>query len=161
MSYDVKFLFLLGLNLESHHSKDWLPSFSDEGKVCWESKETEEWTGEWEFGSWSNHFSLQPSFPLSFLPCVCCLSWPALCDPTDYSLTGWLLCPWNFPGKSTGVRCHFQLQGIFPTQGPNSYLLCLLHWQVDSLPLSHLGSPPTYLGHKISKPLPSPASSNL
>ena len=23
----------------------------------------------------------------------------------------------NFPGKSTGVGCHFLLQGIFPTQG--------------------------------------------
>ena len=33
------------------------------------------------------------------------------------------------------------LQGIFPTQGLNPSLLCLLHWQVDFLPLSHLGSP--------------------
>ena len=31
--------------------------------------------------------------------------------------------------------------GIFPTQGMNPSLLCLLHWQADSLPLSHLGSP--------------------
>ena len=30
------------------------------------------------------------------------------------------------------------LQGIFLTQGLN---LCLLHWQADSLPLSHWGSP--------------------
>ena len=36
---------------------------------------------------------------------------------------------------------HFFHQGIFPTQGLNPYLLCLLHCQVDSLPLSHLGSP--------------------
>ena len=28
-----------------------------------------------------------------------------------------LLRPWGFPGKSTGVGCHFLLQGIFPTQG--------------------------------------------
>ena len=27
--------------------------------------------------------------------------------------------PWNFPGKSTGVGCHFLLQGIFLTQGLN------------------------------------------
>ena len=27
--------------------------------------------------------------------------------------------PWDFPGKSTGVGCHFHLQGIFPTQGSN------------------------------------------
>ena len=30
-----------------------------------------------------------------------------------------LLCPRDFPGKSTGVGCHFLLQGIFPTQGSN------------------------------------------
>ena len=52
-----------------------------------------------------------------------------------------LLCPWNFPGKNTGVGGHFFLQGIFPTRGPNPWLLCLPHWQVDSLPLSYLGSP--------------------
>ena len=27
--------------------------------------------------------------------------------------------PWNFPGKSTRVGCHFLLQGIFLTQGLN------------------------------------------
>ena len=39
---------------------------------------------------------------------------------------------------STGVGCHFFLQGIFPTQGSHP---SLLHWQAGSLPLSHLGSP--------------------
>ena len=43
-----------------------------------------------------------------------------------------LLCPWDFPGKNTGVGCHFLLQGIVPTQGSNLHLLCLLHWQTDS-----------------------------
>ena len=47
------------------------------------------------------------------------------------------LCPWNFPGKNTGVSCHFVLQGIFLTQRSN---LSPLHWQADSLPLRHLGS---------------------
>ena len=28
-----------------------------------------------------------------------------------------LLCPWDFPGKNTGVGSHSLLQGIFPTQG--------------------------------------------
>ena len=46
-----------------------------------------------------------------------------------------------FPGKNTGIGCHFLFQGIFPTQGSNPHLLSLLHWQVDSLPLSYLGSP--------------------
>ena len=35
-----------------------------------------------------------------------------------------LLCPWDSPGKNTGVVCHFLLQRIFPTQRSN---LCLLH----------------------------------
>ena len=34
-----------------------------------------------------------------------------------------LLCPWDSPGKSTVVGCDFLLQGIFPTQGSNPYLL--------------------------------------
>ena len=33
-----------------------------------------------------------------------------------------LLCPWDYPGKNTGVGCHFLLQGIFPTQELNSHL---------------------------------------
>ena len=37
------------------------------------------------------------------------------------------LCPWNFPGKNTGVSCHFLLQGTFLTQGSNPCILCLLH----------------------------------
>ena len=54
-----------------------------------------------------------------------------------------LLCPWDYPGKNTGVGCHFLFHGIFPTQGLNLCLLGLLHWQADSLPLNHLGTPHT------------------
>ena len=39
-----------------------------------------------------------------------------------------LLCPWDCPGKDTGVSSHSLLQRIFPNQRSNS---CLLHWQVD------------------------------
>ena len=60
-----------------------------------------------------------------------------LCDSMDIGPSG-SSCPWDFPGKNTGVACHSLLQGIFPTQGSNP---CLLHWQADSLPLSHQGSP--------------------
>ena len=45
------------------------------------------------------------------------------------------------PGKNTGVGCHFFLQGIVLNQGLNPHRLCVLHWQADSLPLSHLGNP--------------------
>jgi len=46
-------------------------------------------------------------------------SCPTLCGPVDCRL----LHPWDFPGKKTGVGCHFLLQGIFPTQGSNPGLL--------------------------------------
>ena len=53
-----------------------------------------------------------------------------------------LPCPWDSPGKNTGVGCHFLLQGIFPTQGSNPGLLCLLQWQVGSLAPVAPGEPP-------------------
>ena len=68
-----------------------------------------------------------------------------LFDPMDYSPSR-LLCPWDSPGKNTGVVCHFLLQGIFPIQGSNSSLLCLLHWQAESILLAPPGKP---LKHKI------------
>ena len=49
----------------------------------------------------------------------------------------------SIPGKNPGVGCRFLLQGIFPTQGLN---LGLLHWQADSLLLSHLESHDYSLG---------------
>ena len=52
-----------------------------------------------------------------------------------------LLCPWDSPGKNTGMGFHTLLQGIFQTQGSNPGLL---HWQADFLSLSHLGSPFKY-----------------
>ena len=55
-----------------------------------------------------------------------------------------LFCPWGSPGKNTGVGCHALLQGIFPTQGSNSRLLCLLHWQAGSLPLTPPGKPKVF-----------------
>ena len=57
------------------------------------------------------------------------------CDPMDCGPPG-SFCPWNFPGKSNGVGCHFVLQGIFPIQGSNQSLSCLLHWEEGSLPLA-------------------------
>ena len=54
-----------------------------------------------------------------------------------------LLCPWNFPGKNTRVVCLALLptQGIFPTQGSNPHLQCLLYWIWILYLLSHWGSP--------------------
>ena len=53
--------------------------------------------------------------------------------------------PWHFPGKNTGVGCHFLLQEIFPTQGLN---LGLLYSRQTFYHLSHQGS--------SGSPLPSP-----
>ena len=83
--------------------------------------------------------------------CLADQSCPTLWDPMDCSPPGSSV-NGNSPGKNTVVGCHallqgtgrgcyFLLQGIFPTQGSNLHLLCLLHWQADSLPLCHLGSP--------------------
>ena len=66
------------------------------------------------------------------LSCVQLFATPWTVQPTR------LLCLWNSPGKNTGVGCHFLLQWIFPVQRLNPHLLCLLHWQACSLPLSHL-----------------------
>ena len=46
------------------------------------------------------------------------------------------LCPWDFPGKNTGVACNFLLQGIFLNQWSNT---CLVHGKWI-LYLSHQGS---------------------
>ena len=54
-----------------------------------------------------------------------------------------LLDPWDSPGKNTAEGCYALLQEIFPTQGSNPYLLCLLHCQLGSLPLAPPGKPPT------------------
>ena len=36
---------------------------------------------------------------------------------TPWTVVRQALRPWDYPGKNTGVGCHFLLQGIFPTQG--------------------------------------------
>ena len=71
----------------------------------------------------------------------CAQSRLTLFDPMDSCPPGSsvheILYPWDSPVKHTGVGGHFLLQGIFLTQGSNPHLL---HRQVDSLPLNHLGS---------------------
>ena len=52
-----------------------------------------------------------------------------------------LLHPWDFPGNSPGVDCHFLLQGIFPTQGSNPGHP---HCRQTLYHLSHQGSPNDY-----------------
>ena len=56
--------------------------------------------------------------------------------------------PWNFPGKNTGLGCHFLLQGIFLTQELNPGLP---HCRQMLYRLSHLGSPKYPLLTKIQQ----------
>ena len=62
----------------------------------------------------------------------------SLYDPVDCAR---FLCLWDSPGSNTGVGCHALLQVIFPIQGSNPCLLCLLHWQAGSLPFVPRGMP--------------------
>ena len=56
---------------------------------------------------------------------VCVLSHSVMPDslPPHGLQPSRLLCPWDLPGKNTGMGCHFLLQGIFLTQGLNQSLL--------------------------------------
>ena len=47
----------------------------------------------------------------------------------------------EFSRQESWSELPFPTPGDLPTQGLNPHLLGLLHWQVDSLPLCHLGSP--------------------
>ena len=73
--------------------------------------------------------------------CVCVLSHSVMSDSLRaHGLwSAWLPCPWDFPGKDTGMGYHALVQGIFLTQGSNPCFLSLPHQWVDSLPLCHLG----------------------
>ena len=68
-------------------------------------------------------------------------SCPTLCDPLDHNPPASSIRE-DSPGENTGVGCGALLQGIFPTQGLGSHLLCLLHWQADSEPLVPPGMAP-------------------
>ena len=51
--------------------------------------------------------------------------------------------------------------GIFLTQGSNSCLLGLLHWQEDSLPLRHRGGPLHCLGEGICREIRNPSTDTV
>ena len=80
-----------------------------------------------------------------FLLCCCCCCCCVVLNHVLLFVTPWtvharFVCPWDFPGKNTGVGCHSLLQKIFPTQGLRPGLL---HWLVDSLPFEPPGKPLT------------------
>ena len=100
-----------------------------------------------EYWSWLPFSSPNPSYPiLSHIPilkpflnaCVLSCFIRVRHFATLWTIARWLLCPWD---SHTGAGCHALLQGIFPTQGLNTHLLCLLPWQAGSLPLAPPGKP--------------------
>ena len=120
----------------------------------------EHWSG-LPFPSLRNlpHSGIEPASPVSpaltggFFTTVppwnpICGSWPCclVTVTSDSSATPWavatrLLCPWDFPGKNTGVGYHFLLQGIYLTQGLKPGLV---HCRQTLYLLSHQGSPSQY-----------------
>ena len=77
-----------------------------------------EWKRIWKFVVWH----------------VCGQSCLTLYDPVDCSLSGSSV-HGIFQARNTEAGSHFLLQGILLTQKLKLHLLCLLHWQADSLPL--------------------------
>ena len=75
---------------------------------------------------------------LHFVKVIVAQLCPTLCVPHGLK-TPRLLCPWNSPGKNSGVGCHSLLQGIFLTQEPVSLAPPAL--QADSLPSEPPGKP--------------------
>ena len=70
----------------------------------------------------------------------CCgqlLNYVQLLHTHELQLTR-VLCPWDSPGKNTGMGSNSLLQAIFPTQGSNTHLLhcrCILYHCMGEAPI--------------------------
>ena len=128
-----------GLHTQGHHQpRPWRSEWIH--KILLLLKELVMEMGGW--GTWSG--GRNPPFvgwqtSLSFYSmCVCSVAQSCLTLCNTMEPAG-LLCPWNSPGKNTGVGYHSLLQGIFLTPGPNPGLLhcrqILYHWSQQG---SHL-----------------------
>ena len=72
----------------------------------------------WEPGAFSTVLAL-PSKALGPLASTCCFLSHVQLFRANGMESPRLLCPWNFPGKTTGVGCHFLLQSLlFLIQNP-------------------------------------------
>ena len=97
------------------------------------------WAQRWMTSGWQALAEI-PRYSISDTCMLNHFSHVWLCNSVDCRPPG--SCPWNSPGKDTGMGGCALLQGIFLTQGWNLCLLCLLHWEVGSLPLAHISLPP-------------------
>ena len=61
--------------------------------------------------------------------CMCAKSLQSCLFVTLWTDPAKLLCPWDSPGKNTGIVCHLPLQGIILTQGSKLQFLQLLYFR--------------------------------
>ena len=94
------------------------------------------WTKCWYYKEGSQLIT-DPGHRSSLDMCTKSLSHVQLFE-TIWTVPTSFLCLWDFSGKTTGVGCHFLLQGILLTQGSNPGLP---HCRQSLYHLSHQGSP--------------------
>ena len=112
----------------------------------WQKRKNPETVGQAILGTYFSSLASVSWFMSACVHAKSLQSCLTLWDTMDHSLlVSSLLC--DSPGKNTGVGCHALLQGIFPTQGSNPCLLCLLNWEAGSLPLAPLEKPSS--AHKM------------
>ena len=119
-------------------AKNWLTGKDPDAGKVWRQEEkgmTEDKMVGWHHRLDGHEFEHAPGVGDGQGDLACCSPWGCKeSDTTEWlSWTGLypvrLLCPWDFPGKNTGVGCHFFLLGIFLNQELN---LHLLDWLGDS-----------------------------
>ena len=97
-----------------------------------------------EIGSWRSEYVCCAKLLQS-----CLKTLRSLWDPVDHSPLGSSvhgILQSKIPGW---VALPSSREGIFPTQGSNSCLLCLLHWQAGSLPLVPPGKPRSAIANSL------------
>ena len=88
-------------------------------------------TQDWSSLGWTGWISLQSNgetlaYPI-YLRCVLCSVSHVWLFVTPWTIAHQAPLSMGFSSKNPGVHNHFLLQGIFPTQGLNLHLPCLLH----------------------------------
>ena len=86
-----------------------------------------------------SNFAIRSNFhlvPIALRICLHAQSCPTFCDPRTRARQAPL--SMGFPRQEHWSGLPFPSSGDLPIQGSNLHLLHLLHWQADSLPLSHL-----------------------
>ena len=75
-----------------------------------------------ECGGMNSNNNIQHIQNTNFISVSCTVLSHVQLFTVPWTVAHQLLCLWNFPGKNTGMGCHFLLKGIFPTQGFNPSL---------------------------------------